>query len=55
LMGLVPSSCSVTNGTKWFGVQWDDSLDVRVHIIVTSPCDLFALDLKQVFNILIYL
>ena len=26
-----------------------------VHIIVTSPCDLFTLGLKQVFNILIYL
>jgi hypothetical protein len=55
LMGLVPSSCSVTNDTKWFGVQWDDSLDVWAHIIVTSHCDLFALGLKQVFNILIYL
>jgi hypothetical protein len=54
LMGLVLSSCSVTNGTKWFGVQWDDLWDVWVHIIVTSPCDLFALGLKQVFNIIIY-
>ena len=24
LMGLVLSSCSVTNGTKRFGVQWND-------------------------------